>query len=106
MTEAQTPSKPLVRPLARALWFGVAPLLATLATMRWLVPPRSDVGPGLWGAFAEKAAIYPLPVATVLFLLFAGAVHVWRERLPLGRFLEPIAAAPRPLPQRITSLAL
>jgi signal peptidase I len=102
------PAQRLARALSRVTWFGLAPLLATLATMRWLVPARSEIGPGLWGTLAEKAAIYPLPMATAFFLSFAGLARVWRDRLPLGRLLAPVAteSAPRTLPQRLTGLAL
>lgn len=105
---AAAPADRWRRTLARGLWFGVAPVLATLATMRWLVPARGDIGPGLWGALAEKASLYPLLVAALLLLLFAGLARVWRERLPAGHLLIPAdeARPPRTLPQKITSLAL
>jgi signal peptidase I len=95
--------------VARAWWFGLAPLLATLATLRWLVPPRSEVGPGLWGRFADAAARFPLVVAVALLLLFAGLARAWRDRLPLGRLLASVGGevrAARTLPQRVTSVAL
>jgi signal peptidase I len=97
------------RTLVRAVWFGLVPVLATVATMRWLIPARADAGPGAWGTLAEKAALYPLPVAALLLLLFAGLARAWRDRLPFGRLLErrpDEAGSPRTLPQKVTAVAL
>jgi len=94
---------------ASAWWFGFAPLLAAAAVMRWLVPSRSEIGPGLRGAFAEVASVHPLPLALGFFLLFAGLARFWRDRLPLGRQLlsaESQARAGRSLPQQITAVAV
>jgi signal peptidase I len=118
MTEtapASSPPPPAVssgrwrRTLARAAWFGLMPVMATVATMRWLVPGRADVGPGLWGALAEQAARYPLLVAALLLLLFAGLARAWRDRLPFARLLDAgpgVLPAPQTLPRKITSVAL
>jgi len=95
-----------LRHLASAWWFGLFPLVAALAAMRWLVPARSEVGPGLWGGLAELAALYPLPVAAAFFVLFAGLAQLWRDRLPGARLLAAPPSSPRSLPQRITGLAL
>jgi signal peptidase I len=102
------PASRRARALAAAWWFGLAPLLATLATMRWLIPARSEVGPGWWGALAELGALYPLPLATGFFLSFAELARAWRDRLPFGALLAAPVSPPAPLalPQRITRLAL
>jgi signal peptidase I len=89
-------------------WFALAPALAALAVMRWLVPPPSAIGEAPWGWLAELGARHTLPMAVGFFLLFAGLARVWRDRLPFGRsLLAPSESpAPRSLPQRITSVAV
>jgi signal peptidase I len=104
MTEAEASSSRSSQALGRLMWFGLLPLAAALASMRWLVPARAELGPGLWGTLAETAALYPLPLATAFFLFYAGLARVWRDRLP---WAPPAAeAAPRTLPQRITGFAV
>jgi signal peptidase I len=98
----------MTRRLASAWWFGGAPLLATLATWRWLVPPPAASGPGLWGWLAEVAALHALPLAVGFFVLFSLLARAWRDRLGLGDAVGVTseARASRTLPQRITALAL
>jgi signal peptidase I len=97
------PAAGWARAVVRAGWFGVGPLVATWAFWRWLVPPRSDIGPGAWGWLALQAALHPRALAVGAFLLFALVARAWRDRLPFGaRWLSPAAAAPTTLPQRIT----
>jgi signal peptidase I len=77
--------------------------------MRWLVPSRADVGPGLWGGLAEVAALYPLPMAVAFLVLYAGLARLWRDRLPWRRWLQPAVGGAHPrrtLPQKITAGAL
>jgi signal peptidase I len=96
-----------VRSLVRAWWFILAPLFAAMATLRWLVPPPAESGPGPWGRLAEAGARHGLLLGVILFVLFAAAARLWRDRLPGARQLASAEAeqprAPRSLPQRITA---
>ena len=89
----RAPFPDLRRRIASLCWYGLVPLVAAFATMRWLIPAPAEIGPGAWGALAAWAELHSLGLAVALFLLFAGLVRCWRDLLPFSGALTP---APRP----------
>ena len=104
------PERLLPRRAARAFWLVLAPLASAALTLRYLVPDRSEIGPGPWGALARLGESYPLPLAIGLFFLFALLIRHFDDVLPLGHHLRPAAtaealpAAQEPSAQKLISL--
>lgn len=73
---------------ARLLWSGLPSILAlaaTVATLRFLVPPRLEAGAsGFWPWLARASDREPLVVGLVLFVLFATVAGYWWRQLVTG----------------------
>src|SRR5262249_5784878 len=71
---------------ARAVfWTVVAPIAASLATLRYLVPSRIDGGErGFWAVLATLGERHPLLLGIAFFFLFALTFAPWRRALVPG----------------------
>jgi signal peptidase I len=82
MSKARTLAIGVALNLLRTLWLVMIPALLAGATLRYLVPPSS-----------ELRLEAPVPLAVGLFLLFAALLHYWRFYLPGGIFFAALAPA-------------
>jgi signal peptidase I len=80
--------------LIRVATLLVAPALLSALTLRYLVPGRQEIGPGLWGTLARIGEQHPLPLGIGLFFLFTYLIRQHADAWWGDRLLGPDPATP------------
>ena len=71
------------------MWLLVLPALLAGLSLRYLVPGRSEIGPGILGGLARLGDQAPAVLAVLLFVLFALLAHGFRHLLPFAQETAP-----------------
>jgi signal peptidase I len=78
--------------LARFGYLVLAPLALSALALRFLVPGRQEMGPGLWGTLARLGDDHPLLLGIGFYFLFTFVIRAHADRLPGGQALADAGA--------------